>query len=90
MPCWDLREFDNMAMRFMLGGVLSLPEPHLLLELFFRVLPQLLDKSLRVELFNGVLREQHHQHLPPLPDWLLRLLQLNFLLQLRTFLLPKT
>ena len=90
MPCWDLRKLDNLAMRFVLSGVLGLPEPHLLLCVLLRVLPQPPDRPLRVELLDGVLREQHHKHLPALPGRLLRLLQLDLLLQLRLLLLPTT
>ena len=48
MPCWDLRKLDNLAMRFVLSGVLGLPEPHLLLCVLLRVLPQPPDRLLSV------------------------------------------
>ena len=82
MPSRDLLKSHNVAVRFVQLVVLSLSQPHLLFLVCFWVLFEFPHKSMCVELFFGLLRKLHHEQLPALPLWVLRLLQLDLVFQL--------
>ena len=90
LPCRDLREPHDVAMRLMQLIVLSLPQPHILFIVGFRILLEFPHKSMRVELFCGILRKYYNKQLSTLPNWLSWLLQLNPVIQLHQLLLPQT